>query len=288
MKWLAWAVLAVSMSVTPAWAADAVGTVASAFGNVWLQRGGKNYKLAQGQALQNGDAIITTNDAYAKLLMADESLLTVGAKSTFRIENFQSSAQSRTASFRLFFGKVRAIVSKVAAKKNDYRFITPTAVAGVRGTHLVVQYDKATQKTIVSVLEGSVGFKPLDPKVGGEVVLAEKQRSEQQGVNPAAAPAPMSDADLTQLNQEISKQTPGEGDGAPAGDKPVDAGGQPGGDKPAGEDDAPEGEQGSGDDARLDENVNRVEQTLQQDQPAADQFNPAVNPAADTGVRVRW
>lgn len=294
MQWIVWVVLTVIMSATPVWAAETVGSVASSFGAVWLQRGGKNYKLAQGQTLQNGDAIITSNDAYAKLLMADESLLTVGAKSTFRIENFQSNDQSRMASFRLFFGKVRAIVSKAAAKKNDYRFITPTAVAGVRGTHLIVQFDKATQKTTVSVLEGSVGFKPLDPKVGGEVLLADKQRSEQQGTKPAAAPTTISDTDLKQLSQEISKQTPGESEGAPAGDKPADGksgdkGDQgAGGEKPAEEEAAPEGDQSSGDESRVEDNLNRVEQTLQQDQPAAEEYNPAVNPAADTGVRVRW
>lgn len=287
MQRIAWVFLAVCLWAAPARAAETVGSVASAFGTVWLQRGGSNYKLAQGQALQNGDAIITSNDAYAKLLMADESLLTVGAKSTFRIENFQSSATSRVASFRLFFGKVRAIVSKVAAQKNDYRFITPTAVAGVRGTHLVVQFDKATNKTTVSVIEGSVGFKPLDPKIGGEVMLADRQRSEQQGGSPPAAPTQMSDGDLTQLNQEIGKQTPG---GDEPGEKPADVKtGEPGSSEqqPAGES-APEGEQGGADESRVDDNLNRVEQNLQQDQPAAEDYNPTVNPAAETGVRVRW
>lgn len=284
-------VLAVFVAA-PAWAVEPVGSAASVFGTVWLQRGGKNYKLAQGTKLYNGDAVVTSADAYAKLLMVDESLLTVGAKSTFRIERYESNAGGRFASLRLFFGKVRAIVSKAAASRNDVRFVTPTAVAGVRGTHLVVEFDKSSQKTVVSVIEGSVGFKSLDQRTaGGEVVLGAKQRSEQSGGSSPSQPAPMSDAELSKLNKEIDKQTPG-GDDQGGGEQSGGAGGGGNDAKPAGEgsgggDDSGK-PQGGDTEGRIEQNLDRVQTSTQSQPSTSDQNNPAVNPAADTGVRVRW
>ena len=276
-----WVVVFLALGMAaPAWAIEPVGSVASLYGKVTLERNGKTYGVSSGLKLYNGDSIVAGEDAYAKLMLTDESLLTVGENSTFKIENLRADATSRLGQFRLMFGKVRAIVSKFAAGKTDYRFVTPTAVAGVRGTHLVVEFDLSTKQTTVSVLEGSVGFKALDNTGGGpEVLIGTQMRSEQKSGSPAGQPVKMSTAQMQQLDSEISKQAP-KGDETPATKSPQDKGAAPKDEKK----DEPSSDQ----EGKIDEKLDRAEQAAGNKPPASQQENPAVNPATQTGVRVRW
>jgi hypothetical protein len=187
---------------------------------------------------------------------------------------------------------MRAIVSKYATGNSDIRFSTPTAVAGVRGTHLVVEFDHAAKKTVVSVLEGSVAFRSLQQSPGSEVVLGALQQSSQVGTQGRpSSPATISQADMQQLGTEINDQTPGaepkndqdsrqEGD-APSGED-SNSGANPGGDADE------QGASDSGDGASaVDQNLQRIDAAGQAGTPASE-HNPASNPAADTGIRVRW
>jgi hypothetical protein len=292
MKRILVAWLMVLGMVLPAWAIEPVGSAASVFGKVNLVRNGKSYVLTQGLKLYNGDAVVAGNDAFAKLLLNDDSLLTVGENSNFKVEGFKQEPTARFGNFRLMFGKVRAIVSKFGAGKTDYKFVTPTAVAGVRGTHLVLEFDQASQQTVVSVVEGSVGFKANNTPAG-EVVVGAQQRSEQKGEAPAGQPQRMSQEQIKQLDTEISQQTPKtEDEGTQGGDKgtkPAAAGSGAGDGKGESNEAAPEDAPPGDPESRLEQNIERVDQVQDNTTaPNQQETNPAANPASQTGVRVRW
>lgn len=261
----------------PAYAAAPIGAVAASEGTVTLQRGGKTYKLPTGTKLFNGDAVLTSKGSFAKLLFNDDSLLTVGANSSFKLENYAVTATSRSASFRLMFGKVRAIVSKFASGNTDYKFVTPTAVAGVRGTHLVLDFDQSTKQTTLSVIEGEVGFRGIDGKL--ETTVGTQQRSSSTGEN-ASAPSKLTPEDNKKLNDEIAKQSKEKS-------SETNTAASSGDDKQKTPDATPAETNTA--DAGAEDALQRVDQTGVAGQGGeGDRQLPSENPAADTGIRVRW
>ncbi len=217
---LALGALMLSLVCTEAWAATAhVGTVVSSTGTVVLQRTGKRYKLPEGTKVYNGDSVVTGKGAFAKILLADDSLLTINESSAFRLEGFETSDQQRSGRFRLYFGKMRAVVSKFLSGNTDYKFQTPTAVAGVRGTHFVLEFDKNAQQTTLSVVEGQVAFNAVDERIGTPVLVGASQRSEQRSRSAPSEAREMTDQERQSVNEEIaSTQTPPEGTGESQGE----------------------------------------------------------------------
>ncbi len=292
MKFSIWIFLFVLVMTGQAFAAEPVGTVAAVRGDAIIERGGKKFKLPQNAKVYNGDSVVTAKATFVKILMIDDSLITVGERSNFKIQNF-SVGKERTASFRLWFGKVRAIVSKHVNGPSDYKFSTPTAVAGVRGTHLLVEYDYASKKTTLSVLEGEVAFSGGSSLDSSQVTVGSLQQSVQQGTSRASSPQKLAENSLTEIQGEISTQTSSsdESSDSPENDESTSgAGGSStsGGGDADGSDEGDQGsdEQGSsGDGDAFERAEDRVFGT---DTSTQEQQLPTENPAGESGIRVRW
>lgn len=254
-----------------------VGSIAAVQGAVTLARAGKSYKAASGFKIYNGDTIAAPKDAFAKLLMSDDTLITVGASSSFVVERFAAGTGTRTASFRLLFGKMRAIVSKAVSASTDYRFATPTAVAGVRGTHLVLEFDQAKGATTLSVLEGNVGFKAAEGNLG-EVSVSTLQQSLQKSNEAPETPTKMSSEDVKKLGTEIASQTKG---------ADADETKQAKSDDSANEETADNADAGKSADA-ADAALQRADDTVKTNPTDVSGSRPTDNPAVETGVKVRW
>jgi len=146
-------------------AEEAVGKVTRVQGNVNVIRGGKPLKAGIGTRIMAGDIIQTEENGRVKILMNDSTILGLGSKSQFRIKNYRHDTRARqtTADYSLVYGRGRAVVPRGAGTRN-INFSTPSAVAGVRGTELIMEYDPVTGQTKFVVGDGTVTVAdPNDP-----------------------------------------------------------------------------------------------------------------------------
>ncbi|MEN0057239.1 MAG: FecR domain-containing protein [Bdellovibrio sp.] len=111
-----------------------------------------------GAKVFSGDTVITGTDARAKIVMSDRNVLQLSPDSTLEIARYKTGAteNDREAQVALMQGKVRVQVEQTYGEKNKFELRTPTAVAGVRGTQYIAQYDQSSRSTTITVLQGRV------------------------------------------------------------------------------------------------------------------------------------
>ncbi|TGK59979.1 lipoprotein LipL45 [Leptospira wolffii] len=116
-------------------------------------------KASLGTPLKQGDKLQTKANAKVDIQFADGSAVRVSENSELEFASLALNTQGNTDTrLSLVSGKVFAKVNK--ANKNDqFSVITPTAIAGVRGTSFVVDRTRK-DRSVVKVLEGSVAVSP--------------------------------------------------------------------------------------------------------------------------------
>jgi hypothetical protein len=143
-------------------AAEPVGKVVAVEGQVWILPvgAGEPRQAAPGAAVYEGETLKAEKNSRAKLLMVDESVITVSESTQLKLTEYRldDKEKTRTSLLSLVTGKLRLIVSKLAAHRSQYSVQTPTAVMGVRGSTAVIwtETDPATgqTKTFIYVAEG--------------------------------------------------------------------------------------------------------------------------------------
>ena len=142
------------------------GHVAFVNGQVVLaQRGKPNRSVQTGDPVYVGDHIQTLANSQLHLRMVDNAFLALRPSSQLVISAYQYDKDQPQASkirIDLEQGTSRAVSGKGGqAAKNQYRFNTPLAAIGLRGTDYTVWAD--AEKTRVSVAQGGVIVSPLGP-----------------------------------------------------------------------------------------------------------------------------
>jgi hypothetical protein len=188
-KLILWGFFSVAaMLPATATAADKAGEVASVSGRSEVGREGSWRPLWKGDPVFVGDLVRTGADGRVQVQMVDKSVISVSANSRLEITSYLFKAGGeRKSLLRLWTGKLRAVVSKYSGSGgNDYRLSTPTAVAGVRGTDLVLDIQPADPEnppeespsenpegyaTTLAVLEGEVEFQNILEGIAGQVVV---------------------------------------------------------------------------------------------------------------------
>jgi hypothetical protein len=133
-------------------------------GPAWrIEPDGTRTALRGGDAVRAGEQIETGRDAYVHLRMRDNAFMAVRPQSQLRISLYEyDPAQPATSRIKLDLiqGNTRAVSGKGGeAAKHNYRFNTPIAAIGLRGTdYTVLSSDDATR---VSVARGAVAVTPL-------------------------------------------------------------------------------------------------------------------------------
>lgn len=158
----------VAMAIVPSpsfsQASDPVGKFVAVEGQVLIlpSGGGVARQATVGTLVYQGDTLRTGKDSKAKLLMVDDSVLTVAPSTELSLSFYKLDAKEkfREATLKLLEGKVKILVGKLLGFKGRYEVQTPTSVAGVRGTSMVVWTEKDSTtgktKTYVLVLEGEL------------------------------------------------------------------------------------------------------------------------------------
>lgn len=176
--------------------ADAVGSFTKIEGQVDLVRttGGGAAVVRVGDSVSMGDAIRTKRNSKAEIQFKDESVIQLAPETRISIDeySFRGGARER-GMIGLFRGKIRAIVSKLRASVipaslggSDFNIKTPTAIAGVKGTDLIVYYERGVSG--VMFLSGN-GF-VLNPSMPDRVIpIRGGQATFVAGGNQAPRPA---------------------------------------------------------------------------------------------------
>ncbi|AAN49494.2 lipoprotein LipL45 [Leptospira interrogans] len=116
-------------------------------------------KAALGASLKTGDKVSTKQKSKVDIQFADGSAIRISENSVIDFDalsiNSHGNSDTRLA---LVSGKVFAKVNK-ASKEDQFSVVTPTAIAGVRGTSFIVDRSKS-DKAVVKVLDGAVAVAP--------------------------------------------------------------------------------------------------------------------------------
>jgi ferric-dicitrate binding protein FerR (iron transport regulator) len=131
---------------------EPVGRVAALEGGAEAQHTGAPAwaPLAAGDGILLGDRLRTLADGRLKVLLRDESVLTLGASSELTVDEQAIGAEAPASRFGLAVGTLRAVVTERYGKPGArFEVETPTAIAGVRGTSFIATYDAAAEQTVV-------------------------------------------------------------------------------------------------------------------------------------------
>jgi len=127
--------LALLLGASMARAGEA-GMVAGISGAPTVTRAGAAQPLKRGDSIAVGDRISTDATARVKILLSDDSVLSIGSQTEVVIDELLLSGPSRTAKLRVLVGRFKLAIAAWFGGPTDYEIATPTAVAGVRGTVL--------------------------------------------------------------------------------------------------------------------------------------------------------
>lgn len=170
-------VLVLALVAGPA-QASTIGWVTGLVGKGSVERPGVGQVAAAvGLGIETGDTLVTGPGGRMKVLLVDDTILALGSDSRVDLAafDFNPHKKVRRSLFGLIKGKVRVLVGKLFAIETNVKIRTPTAVAGVTGTTLVVEYDPVRQATHVLTLHGLVGVSSTDAGRPGVFHLAARE-----------------------------------------------------------------------------------------------------------------
>ena len=181
------AALLVTLCASAAFAED-VGTVAATRGQAEIGRAGAFTPAAVGAVVQLGDELRTGADGQLRVVFRDDSVidLTQNASLTVDTQVYDPGSSRFSTLLRLAAGKARAIVSKAyGAPGASYEIQTPTAVAGVRGTEFLIEYDADRDATDVIGIDGRIMVRSLAQRLDDTVyITASEGTTVKRGMGP--------------------------------------------------------------------------------------------------------
>jgi hypothetical protein len=135
-------------------------------GDVKIQRNDKKFKPKVGTVLDSKDIILTESGSL-DIQNKSGDLIRVKSFSKLSISSFEVGESSKTA-VDIQWGEL-IVKTKKLKSTSDFKVLTPTTVAGVRGTVFTVELQKDKVPT-VKVFEGSVAigarFQPINIEKG--------------------------------------------------------------------------------------------------------------------------
>jgi hypothetical protein len=123
-------------------AAEIIGRVLVAAGDVRAVRAGREVPLQNTSPIEAGDRLRTGAASNAQIRLTDESIVALRPETEFAFTDYRFTGKddgSERAFFRLLKGGLRTITGLVGRRNHqNYRLETPTATIGIRGTHYVL------------------------------------------------------------------------------------------------------------------------------------------------------
>ena len=143
MKHIRWLIAtAVVAAAASAQAAEIIGRVLMAAGDVSAIRDGLEIPLQYTSPIELGDRVRTGSASHAQIRLTDESIISLRPQTEFAFTDYRYGGKedgAERALFRLLKGGLRTITGLVGRRNHqNYRLETPTATIGIRGTHYVL------------------------------------------------------------------------------------------------------------------------------------------------------
>lgn len=164
-------------------------------------------ELRKGDPVQWNDLLSTDTGGRMRVVLNDQSILSLGTKSRLRIIRHDSARQQ--TQLELSYGRVRAQVAAITRSGGLFEIRTPTAVAAVLGTEFTVEADENGETTI-ACLKGRVSVRNAQARVKGEQIVAAGQESKiERGKKPSAPrAAPPERLENAKRETEIAEKEP--------------------------------------------------------------------------------
>ena len=113
-----------------------IGTVMASKGKAIIQRtNGKKVYATAGLKVLKGDVIVTQKNSRVQVMLKDETVVTIGAKSKFSFDEYLfdgAKSKVKMSASRGFFRSVTGRIGKLAPQR--FKVKTASATIGIRGT----------------------------------------------------------------------------------------------------------------------------------------------------------
>jgi hypothetical protein len=195
--------------------AQSVGKFTEVRGNVSLTRAKATSTPKTEDAIQIKDLISTGERSRAKLLLGDDSLLSVGQKSKLEITRFLVERNKRTSILSLRTGTMYTKVARRFEQDSTFEVHAPMAVAGVRGTEFLTVISENPGATFYALTEAITVVNPAFP-AQIVTVTAGQFTTVALGAIPAI-PAAFTPAMIQGIMGQLGVAMPATGAGAGAG-----------------------------------------------------------------------
>ena len=140
---------------------ESSGVIEALEGEVMIIHGDQTTTAETKQSVFEGDTIKTGRKSKARLRLHDETIVALGARTEVTLSTFQISKSDRKAMLTVALGQFWAKVQDWSGGgTNEWDFNLPTAVAGIRGTHL---WGDVSADTICAI-EGKVEVRAIKAK----------------------------------------------------------------------------------------------------------------------------
>ena len=159
-----------------------VGEITALRGKADITRGEKHIKGNVGTKLEEGDEIITAAKSKLQMMFNDKTVISLGQKSSFKIDEYLFDKKSPSAKFSVgsgFFKSITGKIGKIAPKK--FKIKTANATIGVRGTTIIGEV--ATKRDIIACSAGQIVVSSAGSSVvvnAGERTIVEETKSPRQ------------------------------------------------------------------------------------------------------------
>ena len=132
-----------------AWSDEKIGGAEIVINNVQgALPTGSQVPVAQGDSVFLNEAVQSGADSKARLLLEDNTNVSIGPGSTLKLDSFVYSGPKKPGTIALNIGKGTLRFVTGDASKRAYTIYTPTAAIGVRGTILRIEVSPTETKVI--------------------------------------------------------------------------------------------------------------------------------------------
>jgi hypothetical protein len=123
------------MLTSQSMASDEVAKVLLVKGNAFVK--GVETPLVLGSIIKSGDTLVTNAATLLKVRFIDNTLVSLGPNSIFRVKSFKINSGKRTSIFNFLRGKMRAHIREKRKDGETIIFSNTEVALGVRGTEIL-------------------------------------------------------------------------------------------------------------------------------------------------------
>jgi len=177
-----------------------IGKIVAARGDILVTRGQQLLPAKTGFELEKKDIVTTQAKAKAQILFADQTVITIGKNSVFKIEEYLYEEGEKPAlAFNISKGAFRSITGKIGKIAPDrFKLKTKTATIGIRGTQILGDVGQKPETPVKIAFTQGRGY------VQTPQGTVEIEAGQITNVAPGKAPTPPRAYKPTEINQMSS------------------------------------------------------------------------------------